>query len=250
MNDITIVDQVLAISGIVAETVCLACFLFKGAARVLPRFACYLAYTAIVDILGYLIYLYGNAQCYWYAYTTISLTGYVFELVVMWELVSQLTRTTRPEVALIARRIAFLLLVAFFAMATIMACLVSYRGVELLVATSLHSDLAFGVFRVLVYFAILALVQIRGIGWNEHHAQVAVCLSFYAVFSLFGEIAHEYAASMPYQYGGFAMIERARCGACCVTWLLLSCHMFTYRDRDSSNVRSVESVKYHDIKAF
>lgn len=251
MDDITIVDQALVIGAIVSQTACLLCCLINGAGRVLPLFSCYLAYAAIADILGSVICRYGSLQTYWYAYTGSSVTGYVFEFVVMWELASRLTRSLRPDVELIARRMATLFLVAFITMATIMACLVSYRGAEFFVGASLHCDLAFGIFSVLAFLALLALVQVRGIGWNDRHAQVTACLSLCAVFSLLAEIAHEYAAaSTLYQYRGFAMIERSRCCACCITMFFLSWRMFTYRDRDASHVRGVENVTHYDMKAF
>jgi hypothetical protein len=231
MNDLSAVDQVLAIGGIVTETACLACFLLKGAFRVLPRVTCYLAYTSISEVIGYIFYLYRDPQSYWFAYVAVSLIGYLFEIAVGWELAVQLTGSIRPALSRLVRRISLSLLCAFAIMAAIMASIVSYRGVEVGVGIFLHCDLAFAIFRVFMFASVLGLTRILGIGWKDRCAQVTACLSLYAVFALLAEVAHEYLASMPYQYWGFAIIERVRSCVWCIAMLLLSWQMFAYQDR-------------------
>ena len=236
MNGTVDINRVLAVSGITAEAFCLGCFLLKRAFRYLPIVTCYLAFTVASELLGYAAYIQNKGETYWYTYLTIAFVGYALEVAVMLELVFSLAAPITSERLRSVKKATVCCLCGFAILSIAMTYSVSYRDVQTLVGAYLHVDLAFVVFRVLAFGAILGLTRILGIGWTSLGAQITACLSLYSVFALMAEIAHEYAARMPFQYDGFIMIEWLRAGTWCVVMLLLGWRVLVHTVHRSVHV--------------
>lgn len=227
------IDQFLAYTGILAEGLCSIALLQRSKVSKLPLVTCYLVITTLSEITGNVIYLFENFEIYWHAYIAVSILGYVAELAALKELAYRAYETKRATTpSRVVKFIGALFVSCSVGVAISIASFVKYRGLDIDARAFLHFDLGFAIFRVLALTAILALAGIAGLHWNNLITKVAVGFSFYAVFALLAEIAHEYEALRPYQFSGYALIERLRIVSWCLTMFYLTWQVLSVRNNE------------------
>jgi hypothetical protein len=238
-------------AGLLLTTLCFASLAVTRLYRVVPVFAFYLLFVATATIVGLCSF---GQSIYWTIYLAACVLDYLCGLAVMWELASHVAAYRKNDVPQ-AGKSAGILIVAIFAITGILLALsAQFNNAEWQVRELLKADLAFDIFRVFFFTAILILSTVVGMRWRHIVLKVASCLSLYSAIALAARAVQEYADRLKSLSAWFVFADRVPILAWSIlmiamTWQIVYCQPPSARLIHLNEARSRPSQAGIEVKS-
>jgi hypothetical protein len=184
-------ETALQFTGFVAEAVIVGLLLYRRIYKTLPLFSCYLIWSLINDLGGYLLISRFPARGF-NIYVSSAIIDAVFMLFVLVEIsmsVLQPIRAWLPRWAIPAVTLVF----ALCGMAA--WHFIKFPGFEHLRAERAyqiiaHLQLTVSAVRILFFLVLASFSQLLSIGWRDREFQIATGFGFYSIVSLSVALLH------------------------------------------------------------
>jgi hypothetical protein len=192
-------DGILWIIGIVGEMLLLGIFFYRRLQFVFPVFTAYLIWVLLSDPVLMLVVSSSHAGVkthYPQIYFTFNTIQFFLELSVLVEIGANVVRPARkalPKPALIFLGVLVLLVGvgAFFYATSVNAATLNHPR------TVFVADCTMAILRLVTFLIIAGLAQILGLGWKNYVLQLASGLAFYAAVTLVASVARSHLRAGP-----------------------------------------------------
>jgi hypothetical protein len=212
--------------GILSTALCLVSLALTRLYRMVPAFAFYLSFVLAATVVGLCSI---GQSAYWTVYLATCVLDYLCGLAVMWELASQVAAYAKNDVRRGGKGAGILILVVFAITGILLALSAKFGNAEWQVRELLKADLAFDLFRVLFFTAILILSTVLGMGWRDISLKIASCLSLYSAIALGARTVQEYADRLKSVSAWFVFADRVPILAWSILMVTMSWQIVYYK---------------------
>jgi hypothetical protein len=184
-------DNILWVSGMMAEVAIVALLLYKRVGRTLPFFCAYCVWGLLSDVGGFLTFRYFH-PFYPKIYFGFAVLDAVLQFCVLVELAWSLFKPIRkflPRQAPIAVAALILVVCAAIWPETSLHGLV---GLTPLLGSLVRAQQTASIARILFFLLLAGLSQVLAISWRDRELQVATGLGFYSLCSISVELLHSH----------------------------------------------------------
>lgn len=184
-------ENVLALTGILAEALFLGILMWRRSYKTLPVFFSYIAWGMAGDsaVLILRTLFHNQNPDIWVVATFIdSVFQYAVLIELAWSILRPIQRSL-PKGFLPGLSI---LIAAVAALAWPLCALKGSPGYPWEWLLALHVQRSFAVLRILFFMALAGCSQFLRIGWKDRELQVATGLGFYSLVSLAGTMVHSH----------------------------------------------------------
>jgi hypothetical protein len=192
-------------AGLLSTALCLASLAWSRLYRAVPAFSCYLLFVMAATLAG--LFSFGEAA-YWNVYLATCVLDYLCGVAVMWELASHVTAYAKNDTRRGGKGAGILILAAFAVTGVLLALGAQFNNAEWQARELLKADLAFDLFRVFFFTAVLILSIVLGMRWRHMSLKIATCLSLYSAVALAARTVQEYADRLKSVSAWFVFADR------------------------------------------
>ncbi|HEY2467729.1 MAG TPA: hypothetical protein VGI45_07795 [Terracidiphilus sp.] len=206
-----ILDTALQFTGFIIEAVIAGLVLYRRIYKTLPLFSCYLVWSLISDLGGFLLIRRFPASGL-NIYLTSAIIDAIFMLCVLVEVSMSVLKPIRAWLS----RWAFLAVTMVIALCGLAVWhFIKFPGFEHLRAEHeyqiiAHLQLTVSAVRILFFLVLASLSQLLSIGWRDREFQIATGFGFYSIVSLSVALLHlNLGAGTPELNHQYALLDAA-----------------------------------------